>query len=162
MQNVKTVIANLTEALEEKRKEQKSALKSSELAKAHISEHGQRFAHPEHQVQNPEIPAECNPSVITNQGTAEVKVTGLSDAQRRHSQALDTFLKSQKRLKGHIKNQEEGHSIKDAGTGTGCSEDRHAADGRKEVLKRSQDHMKMLEEASQVHRSPNQSKKEAM
>lgn len=133
MQDAKNAAADLQQVYENTCREHKYVQECLSLATAHLLEHGQPFT-------NPDIAPEDG-----EYGLVDVEV---SRAQQK--KALDSFYKAETHWRSCNKKQAAVKASKVKGVGKGGPAERQAADTRRDALKRTQAHMKMLEEASQV------------
>lgn len=122
----------------------------------HLEKHGQRGIHDSRN--HEEVPhsgdvditpgTDPSSAAAAHDGT-EHAFTDLWSARSEHKRALDSFRRAERHWRACSKKRETAVGDKGRG-GKGGAVERHAAEARREALQRTQKHMQMLDEASQV------------
>jgi GTP1/Obg family GTP-binding protein len=145
MQEAQKALAFLQEACEKTRKEQQPVQDSYDVAKAHLDENGQPLRDSSTSAAQ-SFPGEQHPE----QEDPEQMLIDVGDARTQYKEALNSFHKAEKHLRSCVKKQAAVEVSKGKGFSKGSAVEPHTAQSRRDALNRSQAHLQMLEEASQV------------
>lgn len=166
MQEAKKGTVILHQEYQQTCREQQSVQESYDVAASHLDEHGYRKAPvPENNKKRDQslqtggagtyaaqatAASDAHMPQIHEQEASEHTLIDVDDARSEHNRALDSFRKAEKHLRVCNKKLATAEGSKAKGGSKVGAVERHAADTRREALKRTQVHMHMLEEASQV------------